>query len=91
MSSSEVSSIGTATRVRRLCGNAAAELQRRQQRRAKTSRDDMVDERDRHVDRRNQPQNAEQQQPSQTPRRLNAATDSGMASRPAATTAPALT
>ena len=46
-------------------GDSATQLQRRQQGSAETSGDDVVDERDRRVDRRDQPENPKKQQPSQ--------------------------
>ena len=45
-------------------GDAATQLERRQQGGAETSGDEVVDERNRQVDRRDEPENPEQQQPS---------------------------
>ena len=65
MSSSEVRRVGTATSVRRCCGDAAAQFQRRQQGSAKPPGHDVVDERDGWVDCRDQSQDRKEQQPSQ--------------------------
>ena len=82
--------MGTAMRVRRSLGNAGAKVQRRQQRGAKAARHHVVDEGDGQIERRDRGQDTSSSNQRQL-MPVQRAMDSGIASRPAATAAPALT